>query len=171
MIYVDSISVYAACRSRVFRLSSKNGQSRFQDCPLFYHSKIQRLCRCRASHSLILSLSHQVKTNTRFARACFPADVPNYAIFSCLHNSCLLIQFCACRDMIIHHQQVQLLLAVLLAHCGKQHTAGVNAHHGTRRQVGDGDQRLTHQLFRLVISMDTGKDGAICAGSIVQGEL
>jgi len=33
MIYVDSISVYAACRSRVFRLSSKNGQSRFQDCP------------------------------------------------------------------------------------------------------------------------------------------
>jgi len=34
---------------------------------------------------LILSLSHQVKTNTRFARACFSADVPNYAIFSCLH--------------------------------------------------------------------------------------
>ena len=28
-----SISVYAASRSRVFRLSSKNGQSRFQDCP------------------------------------------------------------------------------------------------------------------------------------------
>ena len=57
----------------------------FPTAPLFYHSKIQRLCRCRASHSLILSLSHQVKTNTRFARACFPADVPNYAIFSCLH--------------------------------------------------------------------------------------
>ena len=30
MIYVDSISVYAACRSRVFRLSSKNGQSRLE---------------------------------------------------------------------------------------------------------------------------------------------
>ena len=56
------------------------------NCPLIYHSKIQQLCRCRASHSLILSLSHQVKTNTRFARACFPADVPNYAFFSCLHR-------------------------------------------------------------------------------------
>ena len=33
MIYIDSISVYAACRSRIFRLSSKNGQSRFQDYP------------------------------------------------------------------------------------------------------------------------------------------
>ena len=28
------------------------------NCPLTYHSKIQRFCRCRASHSLILSLSH-----------------------------------------------------------------------------------------------------------------
>ena len=63
------------------------------------------LCRCRASHSLILSLSHQVKTNTRFARACFPADVPNYAIFS--SYSLIHIQH-LCQDL----QQDRLMLSL-----------------------------------------------------------
>lgn len=29
-----------------------------------------------------------------------------------------------------------------------------DAHHLARRQVGDGDERLSHQLFRLVIGVD-----------------
>ena len=82
------------------------------NCPLTYHSKIQRLCRCRASHSVILSLSHQVKTNTRFARACFPADVPNYAIFSHLSTALHLPGFChlPSEDSVLHDRFPRVLL-------------------------------------------------------------
>ena len=43
----------------------------------------------------------------------------------------LLVQLRACRNMVVHHEQVQLLFAVLLAYCGQQHTTGLNAHHGS----------------------------------------
>ena len=60
MIYVDSISVYAACRSRVFRLSSKNGQSRFQDCPfILLIMRFFLACTCR---KILLSVSVLVVT-------------------------------------------------------------------------------------------------------------
>ena len=73
--------------------------------------------------------------------------------------------------MVVYHQQVQLLFAVLLAYCAKQHTVGLDAHHSSRREVGDGDEGLAYQLFRLIVCMNTGKDGAVGTGSIVQGEL
>ena len=60
MIYVDSISVYAACRSRVFRLSFKNGQSRFQDCPfILLIMRFFLACTCL---KILLSVSVLVVT-------------------------------------------------------------------------------------------------------------
>ena len=82
----------------------------------------------------------------------------------------LLVQLRACRNMVVHHEQVQLLFAVLLAYCGQQHTTGLNAHHGSGGQVGDGDQGLAYQFFRLIVSVDTGEDGAVGAGAVIQSE-
>ena len=38
-------------------------------------------------------------------------------------------------------------------------------------QVGDGDQCLSNQFFRLIVSVDTGEDGAVGAGAVIQSEL
>ena len=57
-------------------------------------------------------------------------------------------------DVVVQHQQVQLFFTVFVVNGGDQHSAGLNAHHGTGRQIGDGKQRLAHQLFRLIISMN-----------------
>ena len=73
--------------------------------------------------------------------------------------------------MVVYHKQVQLLFAVLLAYCAKQHTVGLDAHHGSRREVSDCNEGLAYQLFRLIVCMNTGKDGAVGAGSVVQSEL
>ena len=84
-----------------------------------------------------------------------------------------LIQLRAGRDMVVHHQKMEFfLIAVLLVvHGGQKHAAGVDSHHGSRREIRDGDQCLADQLFRLIVSVNTGKDHAVCAGSIVQDEL
>ena len=75
------------------------------------------------------------------------------------------------RDMIIEHEQMELLLALLGMHGGNQHAAGLNAHHRARRQVDDGQQGLADQLFRLIIGMDAAEDGALLASAVVEGEL
>lgn len=94
-----------------------------------------------------------------------------YTPFRSIVSQYVLVQLCACRNVVIYHQQVQLLFAVLLAYCGQQHTTGLNAHHGSGRQVGDGDQCLSNQFFRLIVSVDTGEDGAVGAGAVIQSEL
>lgn len=81
------------------------------------------------------------------------------------------IELRASRNMGIDHQQVQLLLAFLLVDGGEEHAAGINAHHRARRQVGDGDERLADQLFRLIERVDAGKNRAILARAVVQREL
>lgn len=75
--------------------------------------------------------------------------------------------------MVIHHQKMKLFfIAVLLVvDCGKQHATGIDAHHLPRREIGDGDQCLSDQFFRLIVSMDTGKNDSVCACSIIQSEL
>ena len=82
-----------------------------------------------------------------------------------------LVQLRSCRDMVIHHQQIQLLLAILFAHSRQQHTAGINSHHGSRRKIRNRNQRLANQLFRLVEHMNTAQNGAVCAGSVIQCKL
>lgn len=71
----------------------------------------------------------------------------------------------------IDHEQVQLFLAVFVVHGGDQHAAGLDAHHGPRREVRDGDAGLAHERFRLVIGMNAGEDHAVRAGAVVECEL
>ena len=52
-----------------------------------------------------------------------------------------------------------------------QHTAGFDSHHCSGWQIRDGDAGLTDQLFRLVVSVDAGKDGTGDAGAVIQREL
>ena len=66
---------------------------------------------------------------------------------------------------------MQPFFVVFVVHGGNQHTAGVNAHHLSGRQVGDGDAGLAHQFFRLIILVNTTQNDPIFAGSIVQNEL
>ena len=71
----------------------------------------------------------------------------------------------------IDHQQVELLLAVFLVHGGDEHTAGLDAHHGPGREIGDCNAGLSNQLLRLIIFVDAGEDHPIRAGAVVQNEL
>ena len=82
-----------------------------------------------------------------------------------------LVQLGTSRDVVIHHQQMQLLHALLVVDRRDEHAAGVDAHHGTGRQVGDGDASLTHQLLGLIILMDSAQNHPVSAGSVVQSEL
>ena len=66
---------------------------------------------------------------------------------------------------------MELFLALFMVHGGDQHTAGLDAHHGSRRQIGDCQQGLANQLFRLVIGVNSAENGALRAGSVVQSEL
>lgn len=83
------------------------------------------------------------------------------------------IQLCAGRDMVVNHQKMKFFVfaVLLVVHSGEKHSAGVDAHHLSRREIGDGDQGLSDQLFRLIISMNSRKNDAVSAGSIVQDEL
>ena len=67
----------------------------------------------------------------------------------------LLVKFRACRDPAVHHEKIQALMAVLLVYGGNQHSAGINAHHLSRRQVHDGDAGFADQLLRLVILVNS----------------
>ena len=83
------------------------------------------------------------------------------------------IQLRACRDMGVNHQKMKFFVfaVLLVVHSGEKHSAGVDAHHLSRREIGDGDQGLSDQLFRLIISVNSRKNDAVSAGSIVQDEL
>ena len=58
-----------------------------------------------------------------------------------------------------------------MMHGGNQHTAGLDAHHGSGGQVGNGEKGLANQFFRLVIGMNSAQNGAFHTGSVVQSEL
>ena len=75
--------------------------------------------------------------------------------------------------MVVNHQKMKFFVfaVLLVVHSGEKHSAGVDAHHLSRREIGDGDQGLSDQLFRLIVSMDTGKNNPVCACSIIQSEL
>ena len=75
--------------------------------------------------------------------------------------------------MVINHDQMKFFILRILQviYCGKQHTAGLDSHHLTWWQVCDRDQGLAYQFFWLIVSVDSGKDGTVCACSVVQCEL
>ena len=66
-----------------------------------------------------------------------------------------LIELRTSRNMVINHEQMEFFFLTALVDCGEKHTAGVDAHHRSRRQVGDGDQGLANQFFRLVECVNT----------------
>ena len=66
---------------------------------------------------------------------------------------------------------MELFDAFLVMDGGNEHPAGVDAHHGPRRQIRDGDAGLADELFRLVVLVDTGKDDSVGAGAVVQHEF
>ena len=73
--------------------------------------------------------------------------------------------------MRIDHEEVQLLFVAFLMDGGDEHTAGLDAHHGSGREVDDGDKGLADKLFGLIERMDARKDGAVRSGAVVEGEL
>lgn len=73
--------------------------------------------------------------------------------------------------MRVEHQKVQLFSAFLVMDGGDEHTLRGNAHHGSRRQIRDGDAGLADELFRLVVLVDTGKDDSVGAGAVIQHEF
>ena len=66
---------------------------------------------------------------------------------------------------------MELFLAVFVMHGGDQHTAGIDTHHRSRRQIGDCNAGLTDQFFRLILIVNTTQNDPIYAGSVVQNEL
>ena len=57
--------------------------------------------------------------------------------------------------MVVQHEKMKLFLPFALVDGREQHAAGLNDHHGARRQAHDRNQDLPDQLFRLVVGVDT----------------
>jgi len=70
-----------------------------------------------------------------------------------------------------NHQEIKPFLAPFLVERGKQHAVALHAHHGSGRQVRDGDQRLSDELLRLVECVDSAEDHALLFRPVVQDEL
>ena len=73
--------------------------------------------------------------------------------------------------MWVNLKQMQLLCTFFMVNGRDQHTAGINAHHGSWRQVDDGDAGLADELFRLIVFMNTGQDRSWCTRSVIEREL
>ena len=69
------------------------------------------------------------------------------------------------------HEQVKLFRALLVVDGGKQHTAGIDAHHCAGRKVRNGNKCLADKLLRLVIGVYPAQNCAFRAGSVIQRKL
>ena len=65
------------------------------------------------------------------------------------------IELCTRRNMVVYHQKMELFDPFLMMYCGDQHTAGIDAHHRSWRQIDDCNAGLAHKLLRLVICVNT----------------
>lgn len=66
---------------------------------------------------------------------------------------------------------MELFSAFLVMDGGNEHPAGVDAHHGSGREIRDGNARFADELFRFVVFVDTGKNDSVGAGSVIQHEF
>lgn len=66
---------------------------------------------------------------------------------------------------------MELFDAFLVMDGGNEHPAGVDAHHGSRREIHDGNARFSNQFFRFVIFVNAGKDNSILSSSVIQYEF
>ena len=81
------------------------------------------------------------------------------------------IKLRTCGDMGIDHEQVKLFRALLVVDGGKQHTAGIDAHHCAGRKVRYGNRCLAEKLIWLVIGVYPAQNCAFRAGSVIQRKL
>ena len=68
----------------------------------------------------------------------------------------------------IDHQKMELFLLPFLVDGAEERAAGFDAHHGSGRQIRDGDAGLADQLFRLIIGVDSAQNRPILAGTIIK---
>lgn len=66
---------------------------------------------------------------------------------------------------------MKFFLITLVMNSRYQHSARFYSHHRAGRKVYYRNTRLSHQLFRLVISMNTGKDRALFSRTVVKREF
>ena len=50
---------------------------------------------------------------------------------------------------------------------GDEHTLRRNPHHGSGREIRDGNARFADELFRFVVFVDTGKNDSVSASSVI----
>ena len=74
-------------------------------------------------------------------------------------------------NAVIQNHQVQLFLALYLAHSGEEHAVGHLAHHLSGGQIEDGNDGLANKLLGLIELVDSGENLAGSAAAIVQREL
>ena len=79
-----------------------------------------------------------------------------------------LAKFCARGDTVVDHHKVQRFFALFGVDGGKEHAAGLKAHHLSRRQVHDRDERLAKKLVWLIELVDAGENLAVGAGTVVE---
>lgn len=82
-----------------------------------------------------------------------------------------LVHLSPCWDMVVYHEEMELFLAFFVVNGRNEHAAGVDTHHGSRRQIGNGDAGLADELFRFVEGMNAAQDDAVCACSVIEGKL
>ena len=66
-----------------------------------------------------------------------------------------LAELCARGDAAGDHKKIELLFALLRMYGAQEHSARIDAHHRSGRQVGYGYERLADKLFGLIIGMNT----------------
>ena len=66
---------------------------------------------------------------------------------------------------------MQLFLAVFVVDSGNKHTLRRNSHHGSWRQICDGDARFSDQFLRLVVIVNAGKDHSVRSRTVIQHEF
>ena len=80
----------------------------------------------------------------------------------------LLVQLSTRRDVRINHQKMKFFFLALMVNGTNQHTAGFNSHHGSGRQIRDGDAGLSDQLFRLIICVNTAQNRPFLVRTVIQ---
>ena len=66
---------------------------------------------------------------------------------------------------------MELFLLTFLVNGGDQHAAALDAHHGSRGQIHDGDAGLADQLFGLIIGVNTAQNRPFFSATVIQSEL
>lgn len=95
-----------------------------------------------------------------------------YTPFHSIVSQYVLVQLCACRNVVIYHQQVQLLFCRSPLHTAENiiplDSMPIMALGG---RLVMAMRVLPTSSSRLIVCMNAGKDGTVGAGSVVQGEL